>query len=66
MHLLVDFIQLLLQQLRIAIFDLQRFKIFIFPFAVNFIKKKKKKKATYSSGKKNKSMLDNEFNLTFN
>lgn len=49
MHLLVDFIQLLLQQLRIAIFDLQRFKIFIFPFAVNFIKKKK---ATYSSEKK--------------
>lgn len=64
MHLLVDFIQLLLQQLRIAIFDLQRFKIFILPFAVNFIKKKKK--ATYSSEKKNKSMLDNEFNLTFN
>lgn len=62
MHLLVDFIQLLLQQLRIGYIRSSKVQNIHLLVRRKFLLKKK----PLIRLKKNKSMLDNEFNLTFN
>lgn len=62
MHLLVDFIQLLLQQLRISYIRSSKVQNIHLLVRRKFLLKKK----PLIRLKKNKSMLDNEFNLTFN